>query len=42
MVRHFLSLSLMVASSKKETMKPIYEWKEAGKNIGVICDWYKA
>jgi hypothetical protein len=22
----------------KKTMKPIYDWKEGDKNVGVICD----
>lgn len=39
MVGHVLSLSLIDAS-KKETMKPIYAWKEGDKNVGVICDWF--
>ena len=39
MVGHVLSLSLINAS-KKDSTKPIYDWKEGDKNVGVICDWF--
>ncbi|XP_045023267.1 uncharacterized protein LOC123466338 [Daphnia magna] len=39
MVGHVLSLSL-INVSKKDSTKPIYDWKEGDKNVGVICDWF--
>jgi hypothetical protein len=40
MVSHVLSLSLINASKNKDSTKPIYDWKECEKNVGVICDWF--